>query len=40
MVGESTGFTDIHWDDINKIAPADKTIDYKSGVENIKFKNL
>lgn len=41
MVAESTGFGNLHWDEINKtIAPPEHQIDFESGTENIKFKNM
>jgi len=40
MVKDQTGFNDLHWEEVNYIAPENKKIDYKNGVENIKFKAL
>jgi dynein heavy chain len=41
MIKEETGFGDLHWEEINdSIAPKDKKIDYESGDDSIKLKNL
>lgn len=41
MVKEETGFSELHWDEINQsIAPKDKQIAYEQGEDLIKFKNL